>query len=157
MINKTSMFLSNPLREQFLILALKQNEIWAEMLVKQLRNQLGDNPELMSLTIDEENAYAIESELQSGIEVNIDVLLRSLSNWREQHKAIPLLLMREDKSILLPHKSQLQIGDRILFASDYESQKEIELIASNIYELHYVMYGKEKKSEFLTSIFGKNG
>jgi len=155
MINKTSMFLSNPLREQFLILALKQNEIWAEMLVKQLRNQLGDNPELMTLTIDKEDAYAIEAELQNGVAVNIDVLLRSLSNWEEQHKAIPLLLMREEKSILLPHKSQLQIGDRILFASDYESQKEIEMIASNIYELHYVMYGKEKESELLISIFGK--
>ena len=148
-INKTSMFLANPVLEHFLALALKQNEIWGKMLVKELRSRFGSNPQLMSLTIDREEAYAIVAELSIGKEINIEVLLYSLIDQSLKHKAMPLLLIREGKCILLPHKISLKLGDKLLFACDEESREEIELIASNIYELYYVMYGEEKESSWL--------
>jgi len=151
-INKTSMFLANPLKEHFLRLALKQNEIWGKMLINRLR-LIGNNPEIMSLCINNKDAYAIETELQQGIDVNSDVLLRSLENWKKQHKAIPLLLIRGEKTMLLPHQVSLKLNDELLFATDRDSQNEIELIASNIYELHYAMYGIEKQIGIFNKLY----
>jgi len=154
LINKTSLALSKPLKNRFLKLILNKDEVWAEKLVKLLRNKIGANPKLMALKINEEESYAIYNELLAGNEISVDVLLHSLSNWQKNNSIIPLLIHRKNEEILLPKNRILQIDDRILFACTQESKEEIELIASNIYDLYYALSGKEKESPILKKLFG---
>ena len=154
LINKTSLALSKPLKYRFLKLILKKDEAWAETLVKLLRRSIGVNPIITALRINEEESYAIYNELLVGHEIRVDVLLHSLSNWKKNNSIVPLLIQRKNEEILLPRNRKLQIGDNILFACDEKAKDEIELIASNIYELYYALYGQEKKNPILKKIFG---
>ena len=152
-INKASMALVNPVKHSFLKLVLKQEESWVKSFINLLKNQVGINPLLERLDINEESAYALYHELQDGVDIEIEVLLCSLKNRKERNPALPLLLYRKGKKILLPNNVNLQIGDQILFACTRESLMEIELIASNIYELHYAKYGQEKENPILRKFF----
>ena len=153
LINKTSLQLSQPLKHAFLKKILYKNEEWGSSLVHLLKSQLGDNPRLLNLTITQKRAYAIYNAIEEGRSITIEMLLKSLKDWTTYHKAIPLLLKRGDEEFLLPKNEVLQIGDQILFACDEESREEIELIASNIYDLHYVCCGVEKHNWLLGKIF----
>jgi len=154
LINKTSLSLSKPLRNRFLKLILNKDEVWAETLVKMLRVNIGANPILTSLKINEEESYAIYHEIIDGNEISIDVFLHSLRDWKNNNNIVPLLIHRRNEEILLPRKRKVEIGDQILFACDRDAKEEIELIASNIYDLYYVLYGKEKESPILKKLFG---
>jgi len=153
MVNKTSLALTKPLLYYFATMILKENEAWANALVKLLKVRIGDNPTLMYLSIDEELSYAIYHELKRGESVNIDILQNSLSNWTIQNNVIPLLIKRKNEDILLPQNINLEVGDKILFACDKKSREEIKLIASNIYELHYAKSGQEKQVGILGKLF----
>ena len=146
LINKTAMFLANPLQHRFLKLLIYKDEIWAHSLVNLMKSQIGSKPILLTLKIDEKEAYALYRELQQGTSIKINVLLRSLENRKKSNGAVPLLIYREDEEVLLPVETDLKIGDQILFACNKESCEEIGLIASNIYELHYAQYGEEKQT-----------
>jgi Trk K+ transport system NAD-binding subunit len=152
LINKTSLALTDPLKHRFLKLVLKKDEIWAKSLVKLLTSNIGANPELMTLIINEELSYAIYHELLEGKVIEIEVLLHSLANWKTNNSVIPLLIKRDNEELLLPKNRKLEIGDKILLACDKKSKEEIALIASNIYELHYAQFGKEKQSLFFREL-----
>ena len=146
LINKTSLQLANPLKHTFLQKIIYKDEMWGNALVNLLKSQLGNNPKLMNLTITRQRAYALYNEIEAGERINIDILLKSLSDWTKYHKAIPLLLKRGDNEILLPRGEILELEDQLLFACDEESREEIEYIASNMYDLHYICTGEEKKN-----------
>jgi len=154
LINKTSLSLGKPLRNRFLKLILNKDEVWAETLVKMLRVNIGSNPILTSLKINEEESYAIYHEILEENEINIDVFLHSLKDWKKNNNIVPLLIHRKNEEILLPRNRKIEIGDQILFACDRDAKEEIELIASNIYDLYYALCGKEKESPILKKLFG---
>ncbi|SFV61794.1 Potassium channel protein [hydrothermal vent metagenome] len=152
LINKTSLQISQPLKHSFLKRVLYKDEEWGTSLVNLLKAQLGDNPQLLHLTINEEKAFAIYHVLKANKPIGLNILLKSLANWQNYHKAIPLFLKRNGDEFLLPSNELLEIGDEILFACDAESREEIELIASNIYDLHYVQTGEEKRNWLLSKV-----
>jgi len=155
LINKTSLALTKPLQNCFLKKVIQENEIWAKSLVKWLRTSIGANPNLMDLLIDKENSYAIYHELKRGTEIPIETLLHRLSDRKQTNHAIPLMIKRGDKEILLPQRgTKLKIGDQLLIACNEDSKEEIELIASNIYELHYALSGEEKQTWFFGNMVG---
>ncbi len=146
LINKTSLQLANPLKHAFLQKIIYKDEMWGNALVNLLKSQLGNNPKLMNLTITRERAYALYNEIEAGERIDIDILLKSLRDWTKYHKAILLLLKRGENEILLPKDEILELGDQLLFACDEESREEIEYIASNMYDLHYICTGEEKQN-----------
>ena len=152
LINKTSLQLANPLKHIFLKLIIDKDEVWGNALVNLLKTQFGNNPKLMNLTITKEKTYALYNQIEAGESINIDILLKSLRDWKTYHKAIPLLLKRKEHEILLPNNEILELGDQILFACDEESREEIEYIASNMYDLHYILTGEEKQNWLLNKI-----
>ncbi|HHB94102.1 MAG TPA: hypothetical protein ENK88_03065 [Campylobacterales bacterium] len=154
LINKTSLSLGRPLRNRFLKLILNKDEEWAKSLVKMLRVNIGANPLLTALKINEEESYAIYHELLDGNRITVDVLLHSLSNWKNNNNIVTLLIHRKNEEILLPKNRELEIGDKILFACDKKGKEEIELIASNIYDLYYSLCGREKESPILKKLLG---
>ena len=153
MVNKTSLAITKPLKHHFLNLLLKESDPLANSLVKLLLSNIGEKPKLKHLAINKEESYAIYNEIKEGQEVKIEVLQHSLSNWKESNNVIPLLIKRNDEDILLPKDITLQIGDELLLACDRDAKEEIELIASNIYELHYAKCGNEKKVGILGKFF----
>jgi Trk K+ transport system NAD-binding subunit len=153
LVNKSAISITKPLKQHFLNLLLKQDESFAKTLVKVLCSTIGKNPLLFYLTITEESAYAIYHELKEGEEVTVDILTRSLENWKESNNTLPLLIQRQNRAILLPEKISLELGDEILFACNHSSKEEIELIASNIYELHYAKNGIEKQIGLCKNLF----
>jgi Trk K+ transport system NAD-binding subunit len=153
LINKTSLQLSQPLKHSFLKRILYQDEKWGTSLVNLLKVQLGTNPQLLHLSITKEKAYALYHAIEEGESIGLNILLRSLENWKNYHKAIPLFLKRNGDEFLLPCDEVLEIGDQILFACDSPSREEIEIIASNMYDLHYVRTGEEKQNWLLRKIF----
>jgi hypothetical protein len=156
LINKTSLQLASPLKHIFLKLVIYKDEEWGTSLVNLLKSQIGANPKLMNLTISEDRAYALYHEIKIGEKISINILLKSLKDWKSYHNAIPLLLKRGEKKILLPHDDIMELGDQILFACDEESREEIEYIASNIYDLHYIRTGEEKKNWILSKILSNS-
>jgi len=152
-VNKTSLAITQPMKHHFLNLILDENEALANSLVKLLCSNIGKNPILKYLSINEEQSYALYHELKNGFDVKIEILKRSLSNWEEYNNIIPLLVQRGDENILLPKNISLQIGDKLLIACDKEGEEEIELIAANIYELHYAQSGTEKQVGILGKFF----
>jgi len=59
------------------------------------------------------------------------------------------------RRILNPKEESIRdLETNILLHVQREQKDDIEMIASNIYELHYVMYGKEKESPILSRLFG---
>ena len=154
LINKTSLQLSQPLKHSFLKKILYKNEEWGTSLVNLLKAQLGTNPQLLHLTINEEKAYAIYHAIEDNESIGLNILLRSLENWKNYHNAIPLFLKRNGDEFLLPCSELLEIGDQILFACDTDSREEIEIIASNVYDLHYVRTGEEKQNWLVRKVFG---
>jgi len=153
LINKTSLQLSQPLKHSFLKRILYEDEAFGTSLVNLLKAQLGVNPQLLHLTINEKRAYALYHAIEDGELIELNILLHSLENWKNYHKAIPLFLKRNGDEFLLPSNEILEIGDQILFACNRESREEIEIIASNIYDLHYVRTGEEKQNWLLNKIF----
>ena len=58
---------------------------------------------------------------------------------------MPLILIRDGEPYLLPSWDiELQLEDKILFASDEEAKEDLRWISKNIYEFFYVYFGKEK-------------
>ena len=154
LINKTSLALTKPLQHCFLKKVIQENEIWAKTLVKWLRTSIGANPSLMDLVINKEESYAIYHELKRGTAIPIEILLHRLSDRKQTNHAIPMMIKRGEKEILLPQKgTKIKLGDKLLIACNEESREEIELIASNLYELHYMLFGEEKMTWIFEKLF----
>ena len=55
-----------------------------------------------------------------------------------------LLLKRGEDIFLLPDSSiPLEINDQLLVVSDDDTKEDFEYIINNIYELDYILYGKD--------------
>lgn len=113
--------------------------MWARDLANELR-EIGANPSLFEMTIDEKHAYAITQRMKKGEKMYLDTLIRSRSNPKEKNSIKVLLLQREGKPYLLPQAViDLKEGDQILFACSEDAVDDIEYIAQNIYELDYIL------------------
>ncbi len=67
----------------------------------------------------------------------------------QKNNFIPLLLQRQNDTILLPSlDEELKIGDKLLIACDDYALDDMEYICENIYEFHYALTGEEKRTIF---------
>ena len=149
LINKTTNALISPLSDKFIRLMSKEDDIWASKLVKDLTSKIDEKPLLYELRIDKKNAPMIYDSLDKKMTIDLRIFTKSLYNKDKENNIIPLLLQRDDEHILLPSlDEQLQKNDFILFACDENAKSDIEYIAQNIYEFHYVLTGKEKRTIF---------
>lgn len=101
----------------------------------------------MEVTIDEEQAYAVTKYLKEQGSINMHVLFHKRSDYTQYNKMAALYLMRGDEEILFPDPAMLvEEGDRILFAGDLEAFEDLSYILENVYELAYVLQGKNDRS-----------
>ena len=147
LVNKVTNALVMPLSDSFLKLIIKKDNIWASKLVSRLLKEINEKPLLIELEINENKAPQIYKYLLSKQSLNLNLLATSLYNKEQKNNVVPLLLQRENDTILLPlWEEELKIGDKILLACDSHAKDDIEYICQNIYEFYYALTGKEKQT-----------
>jgi Trk K+ transport system NAD-binding subunit len=147
LVNKVTNALVMPLSDKFLKLIIKKDNIWASKLVARLLKEIDAKPLLLELEINENTSPQIYKYLLGKEFLTMDLLATSLYNKEQKNNVVPLLLQRENDTILLPlWEEELKIGDKILLACDSHAKDDIEYICQNIYEFYYAITGKEKQT-----------
>ena len=138
LVNKVTNALFNPLCDRFIKLIINKDNDWASKLVVELMQEIDKNPLVVEMQINEEETPQIYNYLKSENRLCMKILATSLENKEEKNKFIPLLLQRENDTILLPSlDEELKIGDKILIACDEYEKNHMEYIFENIYEFNY--------------------
>lgn len=149
LVNKVTNALFNPLCDQFIKAIISKDNEWASKLVVDLIQDINDNPLVLEIEINFENAPEVYKYLENGEKLNLKILSTSLHDREKTNNLIPLLLQRENDTILLPTlDEELKIGDKILIACDEQAIDDMEYICENMYEFHYALTGNEKKTIF---------
>ncbi|WP_321470463.1 NAD-binding protein [Halarcobacter sp.] len=150
LINKTTNALISPLSDKFIRLLFGQDDEWGSKVVKNLLQIIDEEPLLYELKIDNKRAPQVYNALKEEKDILLEIFNRSLYNREQKNNIIPLLIQREEESILVPSLDiSLKIGDEILFACDENARDDIEYIAQNFYEFYYAYTGEERKTIFL--------
>ncbi len=134
-----------PLLAEFLTLVRDQDNQWANSLISKLVNVVGEIvPETFAVTINAKNAPAVNEYIQSGMLVNLGNLVQDPINRERDLKLVPLLLVRDEVSLLVPDKETVIVeGDRILFCGTYDAKVALPASINNNKTFNYIMSGKE--------------
>jgi len=145
MINKTYNVLARPLADRFIRLMAYRGESWGKKVVELMKSHINNNPDTLETVIDENHAFALVRHInETGEEIPYSILYRRRDDWRQENQLLILYIRRDGEEIMLPDPSlPIRIGDEVLFAGTREAFEDVEYIMENIYELHYVMQGKE--------------
>jgi hypothetical protein len=101
-------------------------------------------PETFAVTINAENAFAVNEYIQNGMLVNLGNLVQDPVNRERDLELVPLLLVRDEVSLLVPDKETVIIvGDRILLCGTYEAKVALPTSINNNKTFNYIMSGKE--------------
>ena len=147
LINKVTNALINPLSDIFASEMLKQDEKWASSLILSLIKQINEKPLLYELNIEENDKNEITNHLLNKKNLQLEIFHTSLHNRNLTNNVVPLLLIRDEKKVLLPSWDiDLELDDKILFACDEHAISDIEYITLNPYEFQYALNGKEKNT-----------
>jgi voltage-gated potassium channel len=101
-------------------------------------------PETWVINVEEGTAPAVTELLNQGTKVLLQNLMLDPANRNKQLHLMPLLLIRNNEQILVPHPSTpLQINDRILFCGTATAKAVQPSLLNNIKTMTYVVDGIE--------------
>ena len=134
-----------PLLAEFLTMARSQDNQWANNLISQLVDVVGETvPETWAVTIDAKKASAVNEYIDSGMIVKIENLMCDPVDHEKELKLVPLLLLRDGNSTLVPDKDTVIVyGDRILFCGTYDAKTAVPSYLNNSRTFNYMMTGVE--------------
>jgi Trk K+ transport system NAD-binding subunit len=140
---RIQLLLATPLLAEFRELARRQGESWALELVNRINDLvLKETLVVWELTINPEEANAIDYALAGGDAVPLATLLRNHHDRDASLPAIPLLLMRNHQRQLLPSGDlHLNQGDQLLFCGLPLARSRMGWTAQNPHALAYVLSG----------------
>ena len=121
MTNEIVQQLTTPLLNRFLMLARRQNNVWAVGVAGRLRDVVGEAvPHTWAITCDTDLLGARHALLESPEPpLTLVTLLQDPDDRLRRLKAVPLLLLSQGRDELLPDEhTPLRAGDRILFAGE---------------------------------------
>ncbi|MEA3554155.1 MAG: NAD-binding protein [Campylobacterota bacterium] len=148
LIHKTTNAISDPLSDRLIRLITTKDEQWGQSLLAKLVKNISINPLKYELNINKDESYEIYNYLlNEKNKLTLETLKSSRRDRKQLNNIIALLVVRDDKDILLPNSDlELKIDDKILFACDENAIDDLEYIANNAYEFHYITTGMEKKN-----------
>jgi Trk K+ transport system NAD-binding subunit len=153
LIHKTTNAIINPLSDIMIELVAKEDEIWGNKVLSSLMKTIDSNPITFEITLNKYEAIEIYKYLQnSENSLTLETIKKSRRDRFQHNNILPLLIVRDKEKILLPElDTNLQQNDKILFACDKNAKEDLQYIANNIYEFHYIITGEEKTffSKFL--------
>jgi hypothetical protein len=86
----------------------------------------------------------------AGRQIRLDALLRDPTDRVEALAAMPLMVEREGRALVLPEgDAALVAGDRLLLAGQHEGRSRFELTVQNANVLEYVLTGSDHSGGWL--------
>ncbi|MEA2050688.1 MAG: NAD-binding protein [Campylobacterota bacterium] len=146
LIHKTTNAIINPLCDRMIRVLTHKDEQWGRKLLSILMKSIHTNPSTYELNINKTEAIEIFNYLSDKKKtLKLSKLQLSRRDRTQKNNLIPLLIVRDEEDIVLPQLDlNIKINDKILFACDENAKEDLEYIANNVYEFHYVVEGKEK-------------
>ncbi len=145
--HKIFALITTPLLSEFLALAARQSNDWANQLVARIGGVIEDEaPQSWALAITPTEAPAL---YRAGA-VTLGDLRRNPRRREEALPCVALLLARAEGSVLVP-EDELEVtrGDQILFCGREDAASELAWLACNPDVLRYVLTGEEHPSTLL--------
>lgn len=141
----------SPLLAQFLALARRENNAWANRLIITLVETMGESvPETWAISINEEQTPAVATLLSWHTDVTLDHLMRDPVDREQKLAMMPLMLCRDQGYELLPDSAtRLQPNDRILFCGLDTAKDALILLVDNLKALTFIIDGKEIADSFV--------
>jgi voltage-gated potassium channel len=135
--------ISTPLLWRFLREVPARGNEWAADLVDRLHTRCGQAlPALWKVTLDHAQAPALVGLLAEG-KVTVGGLLRDPEDRSRQLRVVPLLLAREDETVVCPDGDVvLACGDELLFAGNGHSRHELQLTMVADSTASYVLFDR---------------
>ncbi len=153
--HKIFALITTPLLAEFLRLAIKENNAWAEALIKRV-SAIADDvaPQIWTVNINDKDAPAFNRALASGSQPCIKELYVH-PRYREKSLPIfPLLLKRKDSEILLPDEmTPLAQDDQLLLCGQHDIRSQMEWVLNNDEVFHYIHTGEERAQGWLWQKF----
>lgn len=155
--HKIFALLTTPLLTEFLDLARKQGNDWANQLISRLGGIIGDEaPETWGLAITPAEAPAIYAGMAAGHQVTVGDLWRDPRNRDDRLPGIVLLLKREEMEIVEPEDTlPLQRGDRLLLAGRVEARRQLAWIERNHNSFTYLVTGRERPTGYIWGLLSR--
>ena len=135
-----------PLLQDFLDIARKKDEDWANLLVSRVSGVVTDRaPELWAQTLDAEHAGALHDLLGQGRLVPLCRITRDPQDCEQGLALVVLLIKRGGDTFLLPEDEfELERGDRLLLCGVSEAKRQLELSVQNYNVLNYLLTGEDR-------------
>jgi hypothetical protein len=141
--------LTTPLLSDFLRLARRENETWANVLVSRVAGILTDRPpESWILTLSREQSPAVLELLDEGASVLLSGLLTDPRDVAARLPCVPLYIKHLDQQeLLMPEDdTALQPGDQILFCGQPTAETHMRWNVHNSHALNYICSGYDRPS-----------
>ena len=143
--------LTAPLLADFLRQIRDKDAEWANEVVSRIAGIVDETtPYEWVVNISPDKAEAVWPALRMNRAITIGDLLRNPRDRERQLQALPLMLRREDESILMPGSDcLLEEFDRILLCGTAEAAGAMEWVLHNPNAFNYVMTGNDLPSSWL--------
>ncbi len=137
--------LTTPLLSHFLDEIRARDDEWVDMLLSRIAAVVDNSvPEVWDLEISGFHTEAIWEAMRDGTPVPLHTLLRNPVDRTEDLPCIPLLLRRDDTTMLLPRpETLLQLGDQLLFCGQRRGLNQQALGLYNFNVLSYLLTGMD--------------
>ncbi len=138
---KIRTLLVSPLMIAFLNKARNQDPTWANITISRIMGALGDSvPSIWTLHVNEKDARALCSVLRLGRVIRVGNLLQDAHQREQQVKAIPLMLKRNQKLLLMPTDDiAIKSGDQLLFCGTPSAHRSMKWCLNDLHRLNYIM------------------
>ena len=149
--HKLFALLVTPLMNDFLRLAERESNDWANELVSRIGGVVGNEvPEIWSVRISSGEAPALHERLKSRRTILLGDLCRSPLDREQRLPCVVLLIRREFSRLLAPaDETPLAVGDQILFCARPDTRRRLEWSTRNANVLDYLLTGEEHPSSLL--------
>lgn len=143
--HKIFALIRNPLLADFLELASRQGNNWANEVLSRIGGIAGtEAPHLWVVTVDEDHAPAIVQALTDGRVATVAHLCRDPRDRQQDLPCLALLVKRREGSVLVPEDGErLQEGDQILFCGRVSASTDMDWIVKNANVFNYIYTGEE--------------
>jgi len=145
--------LQNPLLAEFLINMRSQNSEWADQLLSKICTVTDDLvPVNWTVTISEQDSPAICDRLREGELLSLAIFLANPQQRESALPCLPLMLRRNDDSILTPiPETTLKVGDELLLCGRDQARRQMQWTQNVPEYLDYIITGLPRPSLRLLS------
>jgi len=148
---KIRTLLVSPLMISFLNKARNQDASWANVTISRIMGAMGESvPNIWTLHVNEKEARALCQVLRLGRVLRVGNLLQNPRQKEHQIAAVPLMLKRNQKFLLMPTNDiAIKSGDQILFCGTPGAHRSMTWSQNDIHSLNYIMTYEDAPDSFI--------